>query len=93
LSLYDSPCDSTDRIRHARSGDVTWQPRDARGVFRRIALESAVGGMLLSVVGMTFAALGVLSPVGGAIAQEAIDLLAMLNALRTAQSPSALTDF
>ena len=60
---------------------------------RRIALESAVGGMLLSVVGMAFAALGVLSPVAGAIAQEAIDLLAVLNALRTARSPSALTDF
>jgi cation transport ATPase len=49
--------------------------------------------MLLSVVGMAFAALGVLSPVAGAIAQEAIDLLAVLNALRTARSPSALTDF
>jgi len=60
---------------------------------RRIALESAVGGMLLSAVGMAFAALGVLSPVAGAIAQEAIDLLAVLNALRTARSPSVLTDF
>jgi len=59
---------------------------------RRVALESAVGGMLLSVVGMAFAAAGVLTPVAGAVAQEVIDLLAVLNALRTARSPSALTD-
>ena len=60
---------------------------------RRVALESAVGGMLLSAVGMAFAAFGLLSPVAGAIAQEAIDVLAVLNALRTARSPSAFTDF
>jgi heavy metal translocating P-type ATPase len=60
---------------------------------RRVALESAVGGMLLSALGMVFAAAGVLSPVAGAVAQEAIDLVAVLNALRTARSPSALTDF
>lgn len=60
---------------------------------RRVALESAVGGMLLSVLGMAFAAAGVLTPVAGAIAQEVIDLLAVLNALRTARPPSALTDF
>jgi heavy metal translocating P-type ATPase len=60
---------------------------------RRVALESAVGGMLLSVLGMMFAAAGILSPVAGAVAQEAIDLAAVLNALRTARQPSALTDF
>jgi heavy metal translocating P-type ATPase len=60
---------------------------------RRVALQSAVGGMLLSGVGMTFAALGLLSPVAGAVAQEAIDLLAVLNALRTARQPSESTDF
>jgi heavy metal translocating P-type ATPase len=60
---------------------------------RRVALESAVGGMLLSVLGMAFAAAGVLTPVAGAVAQEVIDLLAVLNALRTARPPSALTDF
>src|SRR5262249_21782075 len=58
---------------------------------RRIALESAVGGMLLSGVGMAFAAAGLLSPVAGAIAQEIIDLLAVVNALRTARPPSRLT--
>lgn len=51
---------------------------------RRIALESAVGGMSLSIVGMFVAAAGGLPPVTGAIAQEVIDLLAVLNALRAA---------
>ena len=60
---------------------------------RRVALESAVGGMLLSAVGMVFAAAGVLSPVAGAVTQDAIDLVAVLNALRTAREPAALTDF
>jgi heavy metal translocating P-type ATPase len=52
---------------------------------RRIALQSAIGGMLLSGVGMTAACFGLLSPVAGAVAQEGIDLLAVLNALRTAR--------
>lgn len=60
---------------------------------RHIALESAVGGMALSVVGMIAAALGYLPPVGGAIAQELIDLLAVLNAVRVALPFKALTDF
>ncbi|MBK7369359.1 MAG: heavy metal translocating P-type ATPase [Candidatus Eisenbacteria bacterium] len=51
---------------------------------RAIALQSALGGMALSLVGMVFAATGHLSAVGGAIAQEAIDVLAVLNALRAA---------
>jgi heavy metal translocating P-type ATPase len=60
---------------------------------RRIALESAVGGMALSVVGMAFAAAGLLSPVAGAIAQEAIDVAAVLNALRVAFYNRRLADF
>lgn len=59
---------------------------------RRIALQSAVGGMALSVVGMAFAATGHLSPVNGAIAQEIIDVLAVLNALRAALPPKELHD-
>jgi heavy metal translocating P-type ATPase len=50
---------------------------------RRVALQSAVGGMLLSTVGMVFAAVGLLAPVAGAVVQEVIDLAAVLNALRT----------
>lgn len=60
---------------------------------RRIALESAIGGMALSIVGMIFAALGYLPPIGGAIAQEIIDLLAVLNAVRVALPSASLTDF
>ena len=60
---------------------------------RRVALESAIGGMALSGIGMAFAAAGMLSPVAGAVAQELIDLVAVLNALRTARQPSPLIDF
>ncbi|MBC7469274.1 MAG: HAD-IC family P-type ATPase, partial [Ramlibacter sp.] len=59
---------------------------------RSIALQSAVGGMALSLIGMAFAATGHLSPVSGAIAQEVIDVLAVLNALRAAFPPSVLHD-
>ncbi|QRN04614.1 heavy metal translocating P-type ATPase [Legionella sp. MW5194] len=51
---------------------------------RTIAAQSAVGGMLLSLVGMGFAAAGFISPVMGAILQECIDILAIVNALRLA---------
>ncbi|MBI1247885.1 cadmium-translocating P-type ATPase [bacterium] len=60
---------------------------------RRIALESAVGGMALSVVGMLIAAAGYLPPVAGALSQEVIDVLAVLNALRAAFPPRSLKDF
>jgi len=60
---------------------------------RRIALQSAVGGMAVSLVGMAIAATGHLRPVAGAIAQEVIDLAAVLNALRAAWAPRDLTDF
>jgi P-type E1-E2 ATPase len=60
---------------------------------RRIALESAVGGMALSVVGMGFAAAGLLPPVAGALAQELIDLVVIFNALRVAMPSRVLTDF
>ena len=60
---------------------------------RRIALESAVGGMALSVAGMMVAAAGYLPPVAGAFCQEVIDVLAVANALRSAWPPKALSDF
>lgn len=60
---------------------------------RRIVLQSAVGGMALSVVGMGLASVGLLTPVAGAIAQEVIDVLAVLNALRAAIPPKRLVDF
>ncbi|SCY66534.1 heavy metal-(Cd/Co/Hg/Pb/Zn)-translocating P-type ATPase [Microvirga guangxiensis] len=49
---------------------------------RRIALQSVYAGIGLSVVGMIVAALGYLTPVEGALIQEAIDVAVILNALR-----------
>lgn len=60
---------------------------------RTIALQSAVGGMALSAIGMLAAATGHLTPIAGAVSQEVIDLLAVLNALRVAIPPSKSTDF
>lgn len=60
---------------------------------RHIALQSAMGGMGLSMLGMLLAAAGYLPPVAGALAQEVIDVLAVLNALRVAIPPKALIDF
>jgi heavy metal translocating P-type ATPase len=59
---------------------------------RFIALQSAVGGMALSIIGMVFAATGHLSPVSGAVTQEVIDFLAVLNALRAAYAPKVIND-
>ncbi|ESR23970.1 heavy metal translocating P-type ATPase [Lutibaculum baratangense] len=49
---------------------------------RRIALQSVYAGIGLSLVGMIAAALGYLTPVQGALLQEAIDVAVILNALR-----------
>jgi heavy metal translocating P-type ATPase len=59
---------------------------------RRIALQSAVGGMALSVIGMLVATTGMLPPVAGAVSQEVIDVFAVLNALRVSMLPKSLTD-
>ncbi|MBI3924801.1 MAG: cadmium-translocating P-type ATPase [Armatimonadetes bacterium] len=60
---------------------------------RAVALQSAIGGMALSVLGMAAAAVGLLTPVAGALAQELIDLVAVVNALRAAFPPRSLIDF
>jgi heavy metal translocating P-type ATPase len=60
---------------------------------RTIALQSALGGMALSIVGMMVAAAGYLPPVAGAIVQEFIDVVAVVNALRVAIPPRSLTDY
>jgi heavy metal translocating P-type ATPase len=60
---------------------------------RSIAMMSAVGGMGLSVIGMIAATFGFLPPISGAIAQELIDLAAVLNAVRTALPFRRMTDF
>jgi heavy metal translocating P-type ATPase len=59
---------------------------------RRIALQSAVGGMAVSMVGMVIAAAGYLPPVAGAVMQEIIDVAAVLNALRVVFPAGELSD-
>ncbi|GII64646.1 ATPase P [Sphaerisporangium krabiense] len=49
---------------------------------RRIAVQSAVTGMALSIAAMGVAAAGGLAPVAGAVLQEVIDVAVILNALR-----------
>jgi P-type E1-E2 ATPase len=62
---------------------------------RRIAVESVVAGIGLSVLGMVAAAFGHLTPVQGALLQELIDVAVILNALRALRiephEPSAST--
>ncbi|HTI02966.1 MAG TPA: heavy metal translocating P-type ATPase [Acidisoma sp.] len=55
---------------------------------RRIALESVLAGMGLSLAAMIVAALGFLPPLAGAILQEGIDVAVILNALRALQGPA-----
>jgi P-type E1-E2 ATPase len=59
---------------------------------RSVALECAIGGMVVSAAAMVFALFGFLSPVAGAIFQEVIDLIAIGNALRAARPPKVLAD-
>lgn len=49
---------------------------------RRIALESVVAGMSLSALAMAVAAAGLLPPIAGAVLQEVIDVVVIVNALR-----------
>ena len=49
---------------------------------RKIALQSGVGGMLFSLIGMILASFGYISPTQGAILQQIIDVIAIFNALR-----------
>ncbi len=60
---------------------------------RKIALQSAIGGMALSIIGMFLAAFGYLPPVAGALTQEIIDVLVVLNALRVSFLSDKLTDY
>jgi len=63
---------------------------DAVAIARRaraIAVESIVAGLTLSGLAMLAAALGWLSPIEGALVQEAIDVAVILNALRALTPP------
>ncbi|MEU1552618.1 heavy metal translocating P-type ATPase [Streptomyces scabiei] len=58
---------------------------DAMGIAvraRRIAVQSALGGMVMSLAAMVAAACGLLPPAAGALLQEGIDVAVILNALR-----------
>ncbi|WP_052086290.1 heavy metal translocating P-type ATPase [Nocardia seriolae] len=57
---------------------------------RRIAVQSAVVGMGLSLVAMVVAAFGRLPPAAGALLQEGIDVAVILNALRALRGNPAL---
>ena len=60
--------------------------------FMHISRRMRIIALLSTAGGMGFSATGHLSPVNGAIAQELIDVLAVLNALRTAFPPKELHD-
>jgi heavy metal translocating P-type ATPase len=66
-----------------RLGDVAAVARRTR----RIALQSVLAGMGLSLAAMGAAAAGLLPAVWGAILQEAIDVAVILNALRALRPP------
>jgi hypothetical protein len=57
---------------------------------RRIALQSIWAGMALSMAAMGCAAAGLLTPVAGAVLQEVIDVVVILNALRALRGRSQL---
>ncbi|UIX35626.1 heavy metal translocating P-type ATPase [Streptomyces sp. GQFP] len=58
---------------------------------RRIAVQSALGGMLMSLAAMVAAAFGLLPPAAGALLQEGIDVAVILNALRALRVGPAAT--
>lgn len=60
---------------------------------RRIALESVTAGMAMSLAAMAVAAMGFLPALPGAIVQEGIDLIVIVNALRTLLRPRGATGF
>jgi heavy metal translocating P-type ATPase len=67
--------------------DVT-RVADALAISRRtrgIVLQGIVGGLGLSLLAMVAAAVGLLPPVAGAVLQEAIDAVVVLNAVRAAR--------
>lgn len=67
-------------------GRDAWLIREAIHIGRRsyhVALQSILIGIGLSVIGMTFAFFGFISPLSGAILQEVIDVVVIMNALRS----------
>jgi heavy metal translocating P-type ATPase len=78
----------------SESADVVLLQDDIAGVAEavsiarktmRVARQSIVAGLGLSIVAMGFAAVGLISPVVGALIQEGIDVAVIINALRTSR--------
>ena len=59
------------------------------GWSRHVAAQSVVVGMGLSLVAMGFAAAGSIAPLVGAVLQEVIDVVVIVNALRALRLPGA----
>lgn len=57
---------------------------------RRIAAQSVVAGVGLSLVAMGFVAVGTIAPLVGAVLQEVIDVAVIVNALRALRVPLIL---
>ncbi len=67
-------------------GHDAWKIREAVHIGRRsyqVARQSIVIGIGLSLIGMVFAFFGFIPPVYGAILQEVIDVVVIVNALRS----------
>ncbi len=67
-------------------GRDAWKIRDVVHIGRRsyqVARQSIIIGIGLSLVGMIFAFLGFIPPVYGAVLQEVIDVIVIVNALRS----------
>ena len=78
----------------SEAADVILLEDDVRGVAdaveisrktMRVARQSILAGLGLSIVAMGFAAGGMITPVVGALIQEAIDVAVIVNALRTSR--------
>jgi len=87
-ALNHKYCDLNDKmavlnhnVAEASLGRVDELIHIGRGM-RTIALQSAVGVRILSFAGVLVDAAGYLPPVAGAVTQEIIDVIAVLNALR-----------
>jgi heavy metal translocating P-type ATPase len=74
---------TVDRL--SRLGEVAELARRTR----RIALQSVLAGMGMSLAAMGAAAVGLLPAVWGALLQEAIDVAVILNALRVLRQPAS----
>ncbi len=57
----------------------------------RLARQSIWAGLGLSALGMAAASIGLLPPIAGALAQEAIDVAVILNALRASAAPRVIS--